>query len=113
MMARIKTCEGPVLQLFRVADFDSATRDGPDAATTGSRTTNSLPWPITLEARTVPPRNGRPYYDDEDDYYADDDDDGPAVAYVPAGPPPVYYRYGPYPRAYYGWSPGPYYYRRW
>lgn len=61
--------------------------------------------------RAVPPRNVQPYYDDEDDYYADDDD-APAVAYVPAGPPPVYYRYGPYPRAY-GWAPGPYYDRRW
>jgi uncharacterized protein YgiM (DUF1202 family) len=58
--------------------------------------------------RATPPRNVRPQYDDEDDYY-DDDDDGPAVAYVPVRPP-VYYSYGPYPRAYYG---RPYYYRRW
>jgi uncharacterized protein YgiM (DUF1202 family) len=85
--------------------------DAPDSADTpytAQRNTARAAPP-----RTIPPRNGRPYYDDEDDYYADDDDDGPAVAYVPAGPPPVYYRYGPYPRAYYGWSPGPYYYRRW
>jgi uncharacterized protein YgiM (DUF1202 family) len=58
--------------------------------------------------RATPPRTARPQYDDEDDYDLDEDD-GPAVAYVPSGPP-VYYRYGPYPRAYY---PGPYYYRRW
>jgi uncharacterized protein YgiM (DUF1202 family) len=82
--------------------------DAPDSADTpytAQRNTARAAPP-----RTIPPRNGRPYYDDEDDYYADDDDDAPAVAYVPAGPPPVYYRYGPYPRAYY---PGPYYYRRW
>ena len=58
----------------------------------------------------VPPRNARPQYNqpqyDDDDF--DDEDD--VVAYVPARPP-VYYSYGPYPRAYYG--PGPYYYRRW
>jgi uncharacterized protein YgiM (DUF1202 family) len=58
--------------------------------------------------RVTPPRNVRPQYDDEDDYY-DDDEDGPVTAYVPVRPP-VYYSYGPYPRAYYG---RPYYYRRW
>lgn len=66
--------------------------------------------PYVARPRAVPPRSTQSQYDDEDDYY-DDYDDGPAVAYVPAGPP-VYYRYGPYPRVYYGWR-GPYYYRRW
>jgi hypothetical protein len=59
----------------------------------------------------VPPRNARPQYNQPqyDDY---DDEDDDVVAYVPARPP-VYYGYGPYPRAYYGPRPGPYYYRRW
>jgi uncharacterized protein YgiM (DUF1202 family) len=79
--------------------------------------TGSVDEPDTVDAprtaqnkppRATPPRNARPQYDDEDDYY-DDDEDGPAVAYVPVRPP-VYYSYGPYPRAYYG---RPYYYRRW
>ena len=58
----------------------------------------------------VPPRNARPQYNQPqyDDY--DDDDEDDVAAYVPARPP-VYYSYGPYPRAYY--APGPYYYRRW
>jgi uncharacterized protein YraI len=77
--------------------------DEPDSADTPPRTAQNKP------TRVTPPRSVRPQYDDEDDYY--DDDDGPAVAYVPARPP-VYYSYGPYPRAYYGWGQ-PYYYRRW
>jgi uncharacterized protein YgiM (DUF1202 family) len=77
--------------------------DEPDSADTPPRTAQNKP------TRVTPPRSVRPQYDDEDDYY--DDDDGPAVAYVPARPP-VYYSYGPYPRAYYGWG-HPYYYRRW
>jgi uncharacterized protein YraI len=64
----------------------------------------------------APPRNAQqPRYNqqyDDNDYYDDDDEDD-VVAYVPARPP-VYYSYGPYPRAYYYRpGPGPYYYRRW
>jgi uncharacterized protein YraI len=56
----------------------------------------------------VPPRNARPQYNQPQ--YDDDDDEDDVAAYVPAQPP-VYYSYGPYPRAYY--APRPYYYRRW
>jgi hypothetical protein len=76
--------------------------DEPDGADAPRSAQNTAP-------RVAQPRAVQPQYDDEDDYY-DDEDDGPAVAYVPAGPP-VYYGYGPYPpRVYYG---RPYYYRRW
>lgn len=76
--------------------------------------TGSVTAPRTAQAprpQYAPPQNRQPQ--DDDDYYDDDDfdDDGPAVAYVPAPPPPIYYSYRPYPRGYYGY--GPYYYRRW
>ena len=61
--------------------------------------------------RYAPPRNARPPQYDRRVYDTEDlDDEDDIAAYVPTRPP-VYYSYGPYPRAYY--APGPYYYRRW
>jgi hypothetical protein len=91
--------------------FDNDPQNDVTGSVDEPATSDQLRTAQSRPRRYAPPPTARPYYDDEDDYYVDDDDDGPRTAYVPMGPP-VYYRYGPYPHAYYG-RPVPYYYRRW